>query len=111
MNENTWFTQDVKYTRIADAIGVQINQDFPQLQGKAFLEKLDEELEEVLPEKYRKQSRNNPVEGSTSRTNRSTASKKQTYEALPPDAKAAADRFVKQGLMTREQYIAAYDWS
>jgi hypothetical protein len=32
----------------------------------------------------------------------------KSYAALPDDAKKACDRFVKQGLMTKEQYIKDY---
>ncbi len=112
MAENTWFTSDTKYTRIADAIGMQINQEFPTLTGKKFFEKLDEELAEVLPEKYKKTPRRNPVEsGSTTTGTRGTKSK-QSYDHLPADAKAACDKYVKTiPGYTREQYLADYDWS
>lgn len=112
MDENKWFGDDQKYTRVADAIGASISQEFPHLKGKAFFEKLDEELQEVLPEKYKKKSsRPNPVEGAASTPTRPVGGKKQTYENLPADAKAACDRFVKQGFMTREQYVADYEWN
>ena len=113
MNENKWFTEDQKYTKIADAIGVDINQRFPQLVGKAFLAKLDEELAEVLPERLKKTQRSSPVEGSTStNTSRPASKSKQTYENLPADAKQACDRFVKQGFVkSREAYCLDYDWS
>jgi hypothetical protein len=111
MEENTWFGSDMKMTRVADAIGVEIAQSYPALQGKAFLEKLNEELEEVLPAKYKKTQRANLVEGNTTSANRPTASRsKHSYENLPSDAKAACDRYVKQGLMTKEQYVEEYDW-
>ena len=111
MEENTWFTSDDKYTRIADAIGVSINQNFPQLSGKAFFEKLDEELAEVLPTKYKKTQRTSPVEGNTN-TPRTRSSNKQTYDNLPPEAKAACDRLIKQGMIKdRDAYVSDYDWS
>ena len=112
MEENTWFTTDNKYTRIADSIGTQINLDYPNLKGKAFLEKLDEELAEILPAKYKKTQRTSPVEGSASvSTSRPAGASKQSYKNLPAEAKDACDRFVKQGLMTQEQYVAEYDWN
>ena len=111
MEENVWFTQDDKYTRIADAIGVSINANFPNLKGKEFFKKLDEELEDVLPSKYRKTQRGSPVEGSNNTSRPSGSKSKQSYDNLPADAKAACDRYVKQGLMTKEQYVNDYAWS
>lgn len=111
MEENTWFTQDDKMTRIADAIGVSINQNYPQLSGKAFFKKLDEELEDVLPSRYKKVTRISPVEGNTAPGNRGS-SKKQSYENLPAEAKAACDRFLKQGMIkSKDAYVLEYDWS
>jgi hypothetical protein len=112
MGENTWFTTDPKYTRIADAIGADINATRPHLNGQAFFDELDKEMMDVLPEKYQKtkKGRTSPVESGTSTSTRPNA-KKQSYEALPPDAKAACDRFVKQGLMTKEAYVSEYEWS
>ena len=112
MDENKWFTEDSKYTKIADAIGVDINQRFPKLVGKKFLEKLDEELAEVLPERYKKTVRGSPVEGTTNSNSRSSNSNKHTYDNLPTDAKQACDRFIKQGFVkSREAYCADYDWN
>lgn len=111
LEDNQWFTSDLKMQRIADAVGVSVNQQFPHLKGKAFFEKLDEELAEVLPEKYKKKTRTSPVEGSSQGTSRPSKSGKNSYESLPSDAKAACDRFVRQGLMTREQYVAEFDFS
>lgn len=111
MAENEWFTTDQKMTRVADAIGAELSQTRPDLVGKAFFDALDKELEEVLPEKYKKRQRTSPVEGNTSSTSRPSGAKKQSYETLPAEAKAACDKFVKQGFMTREQYVQEYDWS
>lgn len=112
MGENSWFGSDSKYTRMADAIGADINANYPNLRGKEFFKKLDEELAEVLPQKYQKnKTRSSPVESGSSSGSRPSGTKKQSYENLPSDAKAACDKFVKQGLMTKEQYVQEYDWS
>lgn len=112
MEKNTWFTTDDKYTRVADAVGASIAAARPDLRGQAFLDQLDIELEDVLPSKYKKQTRSSPVESSTNGVGASRSSGgKQTYANLPADAKAACDRYVKQGFMTRESYVAEYDWN
>jgi len=111
MDENNWFGQDIKLTKMADAIGEELNATRPDLKGKAFFEALDKELEDILPEKYQKPTkRQSPVEGgTTSGTRRPTVAKK-SYENLPSDARAACDKFVKSGLMTKEAYVQEYDW-
>jgi hypothetical protein len=107
----SWFGQDRRATGIANGLGESIRAEFPNLQGKAFLDKLDEELAATFPDKFGKKKVANPMDGgSASGTGRPSKSKR-SYENLPGDAKAACDRFVKQGLMTKEQYIADFDWS
>ena len=98
-------------TNIANGVGVTLRQEDPSLTGQPFLDKLDAELQEMFPEKFGKKRTPNPMEGSPNGTARpSVSSGKKSYNALPAEAKAACDRFTKQGLMTREQYVAEYDW-
>ena len=111
MDKNDWFGKDTRMTGIANGLGVSLRQENPNLNGQAFLDKLDAELAEVFPEKFGKKRTPNPMEGSPNGTARPTVSSgKKTYGNLPPEAKAACDKFVKQGLMTKEAYVAEYDW-
>lgn len=113
LGRNEWFGQDVRLTGIANGLGEALRKENPSLQGKAFLDKLDEELEAIMPDKLGKKKQTfNPMEGSPT-TNRPapTSSKKKSYDNLPEEAKKACDRFVSQKLMTREQYVSEYDWN
>ena len=111
MDKNDWFGKDSRMTGVANGLGIEIRKENPGLQGKAFLDKLDQELAETFPDKFGKKRTPNPMEGSPNGTARpSVSSGKKSYNALPAEAKAACDRFTKQGLMTREQYVAEYDW-
>jgi len=111
MEKNDWFGPDKRMTTVANALGIEIRREFPNLNGQPFLDKLDQELREAMPEKFGKKSVPNPMEGSPNGTARpSVSSGKKTYTNLPPEAKAACDKFVKQGLMTKEAYVAEYDW-
>ena len=112
LGRNDWFGPDARMTAIANGIGEAIRRENPNLIGAPFLEQLDKELADMFPEKFGKKRTPNPMDGGSTSggTNRPTKSKR-SYEALPGDAKDACDRFVKQGLMTKEQYLDAYDWS
>lgn len=111
LDGNEWFGQDKRMTAVANGIGESLRLEFPLLKGKAFLEKLDEVLAEEFPNKFgKKQSPASRVESGSGRQGRG-GSNAQSYDNLPADAKAACDKFVKQKLMTKEEYVASYDWS
>lgn len=113
LDKNEWFGVDARTTGIANGLGEAIRRENPSLVGKAFLDKLDEELASVLPQKFGKTRPTNPMDstGSNSGAGRPAKAKK-SYENLPADAQAACDRFLKQGLIkSKEDYVANYDWS
>ena len=106
MEKNEWFGKDRKLTGLANGIGEEIRATNPNLVGEAFLEELDRQMADYLGKT--KTAPASPVEGRS--TTRPASGKKKSYENLPSEAKAACDRFVKQGLMTKEQYVADFDW-
>lgn len=111
LDRNTWFGQDKRMTGMVNGIGESLRLEFPLLKGQPFLDKLDEVLAEEFPNKFgKKQSPSSRVESGSGRQSRSGSSA-QSYDNLPQEAKAACDRFVKQKLMTREQYVSDFDWN
>jgi hypothetical protein len=111
LDRNTWFGQDKRMTGMVNGIGESLRLEFPLLKGQPFLDKLDEVLAEEFPNKFgKKQSPSSRVESGSGRQGRSSGNA-QSYDNLPSEAKAACDRFVKQKLMTREQYVADFDWN
>jgi hypothetical protein len=111
LDRNTWFGEDKRMTAVVNGIGESLRVEFPMLKGQPFLDKLDEVLAEEFPNKFgKKQNIRSRVESGSGRQSRGS-SNAQSYENLPPEAKSACDRFVKQKLMTREQYVADFDWN
>jgi hypothetical protein len=111
LDKNNWFGQDKRMTSIANGIGESLRLEFPQLKGTSFLEKLDEVLLEEFPNKFgKKNTPTNRVESGSGRQGRGSSSA-QSYDNLPAEARAACDKFVKQKLMTKEEYVSSYDWS
>ena len=112
LDKNSWFGQDKRMTGIVNGIGESLRLEFPLLKGQAFLSKLDEVLAEEFPNKFgNKQAPTSRVESGAGRAGRGNSSNAPSYDNLPPEAKVACDRFVKQKLMTREQYVADFDWN
>ncbi len=112
LERNDWFGKNTRLTSIANSLGAELRKENPSVVGDAFLKLLDEELAPYLEVGSGKKKSREPVSPVEGRTNsRPGAPKKQSYENLPEEAKQACDRFVKQGLMTKEEYVAEYDWS
>ena len=110
LDKNPWFGTDRRLTAVANGIGESLRLEFPTLKGEAFLDKLDEVLTEELPSRFKKKTNGSPVESGSGKQPRGS-SNARSYDNLPAEAKAACDKFVKQKLMTREDYVREYDWS
>ena len=112
VNNNSWFGKDRKLTEYTTAAGEELREQYPNLVGEAFLEKLDEVLREEFPKKFGKPEKpESPVESGAGR-NKPSGSNKKSYANLPDDAKAACDKYIKQGLIkSKEEYVEMYDWS
>ena len=108
VERNSWYKDDTRMQAATNAIAQTIRNFNPTLSGKDFLDELDKQLEETFGQEKlgRKTKVRNPVEGSKPSGNTSKSDK--GYDSLPPEAKAACDKFVKQKILTREQYIADY---
>ena len=114
LDNNNWFGQDKRMTGIANSLGESLRLEFPGLKGQEFLDKLDEVLAEEFPNRFKDKTKNagvSRVESGSGRQSRNGGGNTKSYDNLPSDAKTACDKFVKQGLMTKEQYVADFDWS
>ena len=112
LGRNTWFGEDTEMTDMANGLGTAVRRQFPHLTGRAFLDKLDEKIVEYFPEKILGKKPRTSAVDSTGNTRAGGNPGKKSYENLPPDAKAACDKFIKQGwIKTKQEYVDNYDWS
>lgn len=105
--DNPWFETDVVMTAAASAIGDELaakGVTDPETQAAEIAKRIKAEF----PHKFENPNRRLPSAVEGSGTARRTGGK--SYSDLPPEAKAACDRFVKQGLLTQQQYAKDYDW-
>jgi hypothetical protein len=107
--ENPWFQKDSALRAAASGFADEVKYENPNLKGKAFLEAVTEKVKGAFPDRFdvSPRERHSAVEGNSGGGNRGGSNKK-SYADLPSDAKDACDKFVKQGLITKEQYVADY---
>ena len=105
--DNQWYSENHKLAVYADGLSDQIRQE--GYNGQAYFSELTRRVQEDFPEEFSNPNKNKPasVEGGGPV---SEASKERSYANLPDDAKAACNDFVKQGFMTKEAYVATYEF-
>jgi hypothetical protein len=75
-----------------------------------FYEEVTRQVKEAQPEKFTNPARKSASVSSSSDGRSPSTKTKKSYNDLPSEAKQACDKFVKQKLMTQEQYVAEYQW-
>ena len=105
-----WFEKKPGMTAYANVESDNIARERPELVGKqGFLDEIDRRVKAEFPDYFENPRRReqNTVE-SGGRQHRASGS--HTYNDLPNDAKVACDKFVRNGQITRKQYLETYEW-
>jgi hypothetical protein len=107
--ENPWYNQSRKMARFADGVSDEVRAQ--GYNGAAYFAELTRQVKEEFPEEFKNPNKSAAaaVENSGEKGGTST-SKKHTYDSLPADAKRACDEFTRSGFMTKEDYVANYEW-
>lgn len=107
IDRNPWFNSDMELNAAAQAMHTALLSSQPGMSLDDNLKETEKRIQQMFPEKFGKKSRQpSPVEGATNGSG--SGGKGSGYKDLPPEAKAACDRFVSQGMMTKDQYISEY---
>jgi hypothetical protein len=101
VERNKWYNQDLPMKAYADTVAAQLNRQ--GITGSALLKGIDDEIRKAFPTKFSNPNRERPgaVESSTTKGN----SRRESYE-LSEQEQRIMNTFVRDGVMTREQYIA-----
>ena len=101
-NENKWYNSDQEMRQFADAIGVGYAQSNPGLDPVEVLNYVTAQVKSRFKDKFVNPNRSKPnsVEGATT-----AAANKSSFE-LTEDERKVMNTFVRQGLMSKEEYIA-----
>ena len=113
IRQNPWYIKDNDLGLEADIIAKQLqdtgrfganDQDYRKL-----LEQVEKRTKSAFPDRFKNPKKDNPSDVESSRQSPANSSKK-TYADLPDDAKKACDQFVRDKILTREQYLETYEW-
>jgi hypothetical protein len=110
-SDNDWYAKDVIRRGAADGIAQQLrNMGFPDT-GRDFMDEVSRQVREAFPDKFENPNRKQGItNGDGTKTDETAPKGERSFDALPPDARAACDRFVAEGIMSKKDYIATYDW-
>jgi hypothetical protein len=82
----------------------------PNEDQSAWLRKAEEATRKALPHRFTNPNRSteSAVENTGVRSSGNPTPKKKSYDGLPADAKKQCDKWIKQGLTTKERYVSDY---
>jgi len=106
--QNEWYLNDEESTIYANAI-VSSKPDLKRLPYREYLETVGGAVKKAFPHKFENPNRGRPsaVDGGSVRSG-FTKPQGHTYASLDREARETCDRLVKQGRMTRDQYVKSY---
>jgi hypothetical protein len=99
---NPWYNKDPDMRAFADGAAMQLNKE--GVGGKELLKAIDAKIRKTFPNKFTNPNRERPGAVESTSTKSSTV-KKDSFE-LSDQEKRICDTFVRDGIMTREEYIA-----
>lgn len=100
---NPWYDADEEMKEVADKAGRAYALSTPDADPEEVYRYAEKRVREKFPDRFRNKNKSqpSPVESPS----RQTKPGKPTWGSLPEHFQRAGDKFVRNGIMTREQYI------
>ncbi len=107
---NSWYGTDPVLTDYANGISKRVQA--LGYTGKAYFDEITRIVKRDMPDKFENKARSgsNGVESGGAPGADLGNSQEQTYKNLPEDGQTACDKYVKNGLGSKEDYCADYAW-
>jgi hypothetical protein len=104
VDRNPWYIEDEEMAEKADAIGTRYAGLHPEAEPEEVFEYAEKRIKTLYADRFKNPNREraSPVEGA--RSNKAMSRKVQ-WRDLPEHFQKAGEKFARQGIMTKEQYI------
>ena len=109
VGDNAWYGDDMEMSVYADGIAAHVSKK-SQATGRPYYDAIAAEVKKKFPDRFGNPNRNQAQTVESGGRMAVGGKRGKAYTDLPSDAKAACDRFVKQGLLTKAEYDAEYEW-
>lgn len=106
VSRNPWYKTNAELTVLADQIGTAHAASNPELDPDSILQYVEKRIKKLYPEQFTNPNKSRPsaVEGGTSTPSKKPAESDSNYP-LTDDERKVMMTFVRQGIMTKEEYI------
>lgn len=102
--QNPWYDTNSDMREFADFVGVRYAKANPDKSPEEVFDYAIKQTRKQYPDHFRNTRRSDPAAVESSRST-PTQSRRPSWSDLPEHYRAAGNKFVSQGVMTREQYI------
>jgi hypothetical protein len=103
---NKWFREDFILHETAEKAAKFLAQSKPNLSAEAFLDEMKNLVMKQHPDHEAFAGRSMPSYDTGDRQVSNPRTRgRQTYEAIPAEERAAYDRYIRQGLVTKEEAV------
>jgi len=107
VGKNPWYKEDAELKAAADQIGSAYAVSNPEVEPDQVLKYVEGRVRKLYPDKFRNPNKDRPsaVEGRTSTTNAKPKDDDVSNYPLSDDERRVMMSFVRQGVMTKDEYI------
>jgi hypothetical protein len=107
VQRNTWYKDDAELRSISDQIGAAYAVANPDVEPEQVLKYVEGRVKKLYPDKFRNPNKDRPsaVEGRASSTTSKPKGDSTSDYQLTDEERKVMMSFVRQGVMTKEQYI------
>lgn len=104
VNQNPWYAQDQELRTFGDEVGVSYARTYPDKSPDEVLKYVESRVRKAFPEKFVNPNRSRPSAVSAGST--PNGNQKESEYPLTEDERKVMQTFIRQGILTKEEYIA-----